>query len=103
MRNDEGLFYRHRTRFNELLAAGDEQSAEAASLFYFLNRTGYNGLCRFNQSGQFNVPFGSYKQITYTRDFSPYRAVLADWEFTLGDFERLALDPADCRLRRPAV
>jgi len=95
MRNDEDLFYRHRTRFNELLAAGQEQSAEAASLFYFLNRTGYNGLCRFNRSGQFNVPFGSYTRITYTRDFSPYRAALAGWEFTLGDFEALALGPAD--------
>jgi DNA adenine methylase len=95
MRNDEDLFYRHRTRFNELLAAGQEQSAEAASLFYFLNRTGYNGLCRFNRSGQFNVPFGSYKQITYTRDFSPYRSVLARWEFGLGDFEAIRLAPAD--------
>jgi DNA adenine methylase len=95
MRNDEDLFYRHRTRFNELLAAGDERSAEAASLFYFLNRTGYNGLCRFNRSGQFNVPFGSYRQITYTRDFSPYRAAFAGWAFTLGDFEALPLGPAD--------
>ncbi len=95
MRNDEELFYRHRTRFNELLATGNEQSAEAASLFYFLNRTGFNGLCRFNRSGRFNAPFGSYKQITYTRDFSPYRAAFARWEFAVGDFESLQLGPAD--------
>ena len=36
-----------RKRFNELLAKGDRKSAEAAALFYYLNRTGYNGLCRF--------------------------------------------------------
>jgi DNA adenine methylase len=44
MENREADFYRHRERFNALLAAGQGDSAEAASLFYYLNRTGYNGL-----------------------------------------------------------
>lgn len=30
--------------------------------FLYLNRHCYNGLCRYNQSGFFNVPFGSYKK-----------------------------------------
>lgn len=30
-------------------------------LFLYLNRHGYNGLCRYNLSGKFNVPFGRYK------------------------------------------
>lgn len=95
LENDESLFYAHRNRFNELLAAGQQDSAEAASLFYFLNRTGYNGLCRFNRSGEFNVPFGSYKKITYTRDFSPYRAAFAAWDFAAGDFESIRLNETD--------
>lgn len=74
LENNEALFYEYRLRFNALLKAGKGRTAEAASLFYFLNRTGYNGLCRFNQSGEFNVPFGSYKTINYTRDFSAYKA-----------------------------
>ena len=95
MRNDESLFYRQRTRFNKLLLAGAADSAEAAALFYFLNRTGYNGLCRFNKQDEFNVPFGRYKSIAYTRDFTAYAEVLAGWEFTSGDFERLSLGPSD--------
>lgn len=95
LENDEALFYAHRKRFNELLAAGKASTREAASLFYFLNRTGYNGLCRFNRSGEFNVPFGSYKQITYTRDFRRYRSVFAGWEFTAGDFEAIPLEKGD--------
>src|SRR5688572_26999849 len=47
MENDEELFYAHRDRFNQLLRNGMAQTAEAASLFYYLNRTGFNGLCRF--------------------------------------------------------
>ena len=69
LRNDKDLFYRHRVRFNELLRKRRSSSREAASLFYFLNRTGFNGLCRFNGSGEFNVPFGRYNQIGYVRDY----------------------------------
>lgn len=31
-------------------------------LFLYLNRHGYNGLCRYNLKGEFNVPFGRYKK-----------------------------------------
>lgn len=95
MRNDERLFYAHRERFNQLLAAGQGDSAEAAALFYYLNRTGYNGLCRFNQDGEFNVPFDRYKRITYTHDFTAYRAIFAQWELAAGDFEAVPLEPED--------
>jgi DNA adenine methylase len=95
MENDETLFYQHRDRFNALLAAGKDDTSEAASLFYYLNRTGYNGLCRFNSKGEFNVPFGRYKTIGYAKDFSDYREALAAWEFTVGDIERVELDRTD--------
>jgi DNA adenine methylase len=95
MENDEVLFYRHRDRFNVMLAAGRGGEREAAALFYYLNRTGYNGLCRFNRSGSFNVPFGQYSRIAYVRDFSPYRQVFAGWTFTSGDVEAVPLEPRD--------
>jgi DNA adenine methylase len=95
LENDETLYYAHRERFNALLRAGDGDGAEAAGLFYFLNRTGYNGLCRFNRAGRFNVPFGSYARIRYLRDFAAYRDVLAPWTFTHGDIESIAFAPDD--------
>ena len=73
MENNERLFYRQRTRFNELVADGQEDTAEGAALFYYLNRTGFNGLCRFNSKGEFNVPFGRYARIGYTHDFTRTR------------------------------
>jgi DNA adenine methylase len=95
MLNDRMLFYRHREHFNYLVAAGAGDSAEAASLFYYLNRTGYNGLCRFNRKGEFNVPFGSYHRINYTIDFYAYRTTFRGWDFSTGDFEAMELDPRD--------
>jgi DNA adenine methylase len=95
MKNDERHFYRLRTRFNALLVRKGEGTVEAAVLFYYLNRTGYNGLCRFNRSGEFNVPFGRYKKINYTWDFSPYTATLAKWTFTNQDFEKIPLEKSD--------
>jgi DNA adenine methylase len=95
MANDEDLFYAHRARFNELLRAGKGKTKEAASLFYYLNRTGYNGLCRFNRSGEFNVPFGLYATINYCRSFGAYKAVLANWEFANATFDRAPLASDD--------
>jgi len=93
--NEKQVYYRNRDRFNELAKTDGPESAEAAELFYYLNRTGYNGLCRFNGGGGFNVPFGKYKTIRYLRDFSRYRAVFADWDFSCADFANLILAPGD--------
>jgi DNA adenine methylase len=95
MKNDQQTFYRHRDRFNALLAAGQSETREAASLFYYLNRTGYNGLCRFNRRGVFNVPFGRYKTIGYVKDFLAYREALEGWSFTIGDVEAIDFDRDD--------
>ena len=95
LENDETYFYRARERFNELIALGEDDSREAAALFYYLNRTGYNGLCRFNKSGFFNVPFGRYGRINYVRDFREYATLLKDWALSAGDFGALGVESGD--------
>jgi DNA adenine methylase len=95
MRNNEKLFYRHRERFNELIRKGEALTAEGARLFYYLNRTCFNGLCRFNKSGDFNVPFGTYKAINYATDFSEYVTVFRQWQFTNEDIEALQIESGD--------
>ena len=95
MKNEEKTFYPHRKRFTELIQARNSHTREAASLFYYLNRTGYNGLCRFNSTGEFNVPFGRYKTIPYVSDFCDYRKVVGCWEFESRDFSGLELSDTD--------
>lgn len=94
-RYDDELFYQHRDRFNQLVRNGRAETKEAAQLFYYLNRTGFNGLCRFNLSGEFNVPFGRYKSVNYAADFLSYRKLFRRWLFSSGDLAELPIERDD--------
>jgi DNA adenine methylase len=94
-RYDRKLFYAHRERFNQLITNGGAKTGEAAQLFYYLNRTCFNGLCRFNRRGEFNVPFGQYKAVNYANDLSVYRKLFRRWSFTNKDLARLSIEPDD--------
>ncbi len=55
-RNDIHHFYKVRAQDVKRLS-----NAERAARLIFLNKTCFNGLYRVNRKGQFNVPFGRYK------------------------------------------
>jgi DNA adenine methylase len=95
MEYDEAFYYRSRDRFNQLANNGGVSSKEAASLFYYLNHTCFNGLCRFNRNGRFNVPFGKYKGVSYQREFAEYQQAYANWTLSAGDFLKTAVEPDD--------
>ena len=56
-RYDEKTFYELRDRFN----SGKTSHVEEAALLLYFNKTAFNGLYRENSKGEFNVPFGDYK------------------------------------------
>ncbi|WP_435781703.1 DNA adenine methylase [Providencia hangzhouensis] len=58
-RNNSADYYLARSEFNDSKQALSR--LRQASLFLYLNRHCFNGLCRYNQQGKFNVPFGQYK------------------------------------------
>lgn len=61
---------------------------ERAARTIFLNRTCYNGLYRLNRKGQFNAPFGYYKNplICDPENLRAVSAALRDVELRVGDF-----------------
>lgn len=53
-------YLKTRNKYNSIILNG-MCDIEKACDFIFLNRTCYNGLYRVNNKGEFNVPFGKYK------------------------------------------
>ena len=95
VRNERARFFAAREQFNQLVQSGEGDSKVAAMLFYYLNRTCFNGLCRFNSSGGFNVPFGKYAKINYASDFGEYTTRFKNWDFRCLDFEKIEVGSSD--------
>lgn len=94
LKNEAGCYYQYREEFNSLIKSGDTNSKKAAELFYFLNKQGYNGLCRFSKNG-FNVPFGKYKKVNCLQDLSNYTQPIQDWNFICMDFSEIKIQKRD--------
>ena len=60
VKNGEENYYLLRALFNQYVKAKPTSYATGA-LFLYLNKHGFNGLCRTNAKGEFNVPYGHRK------------------------------------------
>ena len=61
-----------------------------ASEFIFLNRTCFNGLYRVNKSGEFNVPYGKYKNPTIcdSKNLKNLSKLIQNVIFEYGDYKK---------------
>lgn len=81
--NQPEKYYDYRSQFNQ-----SADPYERSLLFLYLNRHGYNGLCRYNKSGGYNVPFGRYKHPYFPKEELEYFSKKAQKAtFIQGDFE----------------
>lgn len=56
---NEALYYKIRDMFNHKI----ESEYLAAVVYFFINKTAYSGMIRYNAKGEYNVPFGRYKNL----------------------------------------
>ena len=66
-------------------------NVQRASRFIYLNRTCFNGLYRVNSQGQFNVPFGNYKnpRIVDKNNLLNCSELLKNTEINCADFSEI--------------
>jgi DNA adenine methylase len=94
-RDKKALYYEIRDEFNRQLPQIDFQRfspewTKLAVRIIFLNHTCFNGLFRVNQKGEFNVPFGNYKnpEICNGDNLNNVSAMLKKTRIVSGDFTR---------------
>lgn len=56
---NEGVYYQLRDMFNGIV----EKKYSDALLYFFINKTAYSGMIRYNARGEFNVPYGRYPHL----------------------------------------
>ncbi|MDR1637221.1 MAG: Dam family site-specific DNA-(adenine-N6)-methyltransferase [Treponema sp.] len=52
---NEGLYYKMRDKYNK-----PDGTYPEGVVYFFINKTAYSGMIRYNSNGEYNVPFGRY-------------------------------------------
>lgn len=84
-RNTRADFEQLRAEFNDC-----QDPFRRSVIFVYMNRHGFNGLCRYNSKGKFNVPFGKYAGPNLpTKEILRFSEVAKAMEFRHAGFEEL--------------
>jgi DNA adenine methylase len=81
--NDEETYYKVRSLkpMNQI---------ENASRFYYLRKTCFRGMMRYNKSGEFNIPYGKYDSINYENVLdTDYMDILQNTEILKCDYKEI--------------
>ena len=82
---NEVLYYLLRNMYNGII----EKKYLDATLYYFINKTSYSGMLRFNSKGEFNVPFGRYKNFNTQLVSKEHSELLKRTEITNEDYSEI--------------
>lgn len=81
--NDEETYYKVR-------GSDHTDQLDNAKRFYYLRKTCYRGMLRYNKSGEFNIPFGRYKNYNFEEiKNKEYEDILKRTEIYNKDFNYL--------------
>ncbi|WP_337234227.1 Dam family site-specific DNA-(adenine-N6)-methyltransferase [Proteus terrae] len=68
--NNKNDYISIRQLFNSIKILDERECGQyiQSARFLYLNRHCFNGLCRYNNSGEFNVPFGTYGRVYFPEE-----------------------------------
>lgn len=91
-KRDKELYLKYRKEFNDNILRNDIYTLRMQRLFYYLNKTGFNGLIRFNKKGLFNVSYGhssDFKDPSYYFEEDKVRELIKKWDFLNLDYRQV--------------
>lgn len=80
---NEPLYYHIRDMYNGIVPT----EYSDAFLYYFINKTAYSGMIRFNARGEFNVPYGRYKNFNVGLVTREHSELLQHTQILNGDYQ----------------
>lgn len=83
--DNEALYYQIRNMFNDLT---DKKYSDAL-LYFFINKTAYSGMIRYNAKGEFNVPYGRYANLNTSLVTKSHSKLLANTEIYNLDYSEI--------------
>lgn len=83
--DNEVLYYQIRDMFNDLT---DKKYSDAL-LYFFINKTAYSGMIRYNSKGEFNVPYGRYTNLNTSLVTKAHSRLLANTEIYNCDYKNI--------------
>jgi len=82
---NEPLYYQIRDMFNDLT---DKKYSDAL-IYFFINKTAYSGMIRYNAKGEFNVPYGRYANLNTSLVTQSHSKLLAKTEIYNLDYSEI--------------
>ena len=82
---NETFYYAMRSQFNGL----ESTSLLSGTLYYYINKTAYSGMIRYNNNGEFNVPYGRYKHFNTRTITEKHSSLLQSAKRMNTDFENV--------------
>jgi len=83
--NNEQLYYKLRDMYNGYIP----KEYSDALLYFFINKTSYSGMIRYNSRGDFNVPYGRYKNFNTKLVTSEHHDLLSNTEILNIDYSEV--------------
>jgi len=83
--DNEPLYYKIRDMFNDLT----EKEYSDALIYFFINKTAYSGMIRYNAKGEFNVPYGRYSNLNTSLVTKAHSKLLSNTEIFNHDYSEI--------------
>jgi DNA adenine methylase len=83
--DNEALYYQIRDMFNDLIV----KKYSNALLYFFINKTAYCGMIRYNSKGEFNVPYGRYANLNTSLVTKSHSRLLSNTEIYNCDYKNI--------------